>query len=274
MDSNTQNAPRWTLDSVYRSFDCAEYKRDCELLKRRIADFEALLAALPQDLTAEYLVKSIEAWEAAGDYAENLASYAEAVYTTDTQNQRARAEINNIEAAKLPLGKDTVIFRGALAARRERVAELARTDGGLQPYAFFLHEAIEKSSYQMSGELEDLANDLCRSGGGAWARLHDALSSTAGAVFDGGERKTVTELRALANNGDRDLRRRAYLAELEAWKAVEIPMAAALNGVKGHAITVDKRRGWKSQIQKSVFQSRISEKTLSALISAVESSLP
>ena len=51
-------------------------------------------------------------------------------------------------------------------------------------------------------------------------------------------------------------------------------MAAALGGVKGHALTVDKRRGWKSQIQKSVFQSRINKKTLFSLISAVESSLP
>jgi pepF/M3 family oligoendopeptidase len=276
MDLNTQNAPRWRLDSVYQSFDCAEYKRDCELLKERIAEFESLLAAVPLDIGAEQLVELIGAWEAAGDYAGNLASYAEAVYTTDTQNQRARAEINNIEAIKLPLGKDTVIFRCALAARRERVMELARSDSRVQPYAFFLSEAIEKSAYQMSGELEDLANDLCRSGGYAWARLHDTLSSTAGAVLDagGGERKTVTELRSLANNGDRDLRRRAYLAELEAWKAVEIPMAAALNGVKGHALTVDKRRGWKTQVQKSVFQSRISEKTLYSLISAVESSLP
>ncbi|MDR2097220.1 MAG: M3 family oligoendopeptidase, partial [Spirochaetaceae bacterium] len=269
------NAPGWKLDSVYASFDCAEYKRDCELLKERIADFEALLAALPQDVTAEHLVELIKGWEAAGDYAQNLASYAEAVYTTDTRNRRAQAEINNIEAIKLPLGKDTVIFRGALATRRERVLALARTDSRVKPYAFFLSEAIEKASYQMKSELEDLANDLCRSGGGAWARLHDALSSTAGAVMDrGGGWKTVTELRTLANSGDRDLRRSAYFAELEAWKAVEIPMAAALNGVKGHAITVDKRRGWKTQLQKSAFQSRISEKTLSSLISAIETALP
>jgi pepF/M3 family oligoendopeptidase len=270
------NAPRWNLDSIYTSFDCVEYRRDCGLLKERIADFETLLSTVPQDLAAEYLLKLINAWEAAGNYAQNLSAYAEAVYTTDTQNERARAEINNIEMIKLPLGKNTVIFRSVLAARREHVLCLARTDSRIEPYAFFLSESIEKSACQMNSEMEDLANDLCRSAGDAWARLHDALSSTAVAVWDAdsGERKTVTELRAFANNSDRILRRRAYFAELEAWKALEIPMSAAINGVKGFAITVDKRRGWKTQLQKSIFQSRISEKTLNSLISAIESSIP
>jgi pepF/M3 family oligoendopeptidase len=51
-------------------------------------------------------------------------------------------------------------------------------------------------------------------------------------------------------------------------------MAAALNGVKGWSITLDKRRGWKNPIAKAAFQARISEKALSALISAMESALP
>ncbi|MDR2796594.1 MAG: M3 family oligoendopeptidase, partial [Spirochaetaceae bacterium] len=222
------------------------------------------------------LLTLLEAWEAAGAYAENLLSYAEAIYTADTRNERARAEINRIETLKLPLGKAAVIFRGALASKKEQVLSLAGLDKRIEPYTFFLAETIAKAGFQMESELEDLANDLCRSGGDAWSRLHEALASTASAAWEtaGGGRKTVTELRSLANSGDRELRRRAYEAELEAWKAVEIPMAAALNGVKGFAITVDRRRGWKSQLQKSAFLSRISEKTLEALISAIENSLP
>jgi pepF/M3 family oligoendopeptidase len=39
-------------------------------------------------------------------------------------------------------------------------------------------------------------------------------------------------------------------------------------------LTVEKRRGWKSPLQKSAFQSRISEKTLNALIAVIEETLP
>jgi pepF/M3 family oligoendopeptidase len=134
----------------------------------------------------------------------------------------------------------------------------------------------------MAPDLEDLANDLSRSGGDAWSRLHEAVSSTAQALWDPvtGERKTVIALRELAHHADRQVRERAYKAELEAWKSVEIPLAAALNGVKGTAITLDTRRGWKTpageyaMLWKSSFQSRISEKTLGALIATLEDSLP
>jgi pepF/M3 family oligoendopeptidase len=277
MDLNT---PEWDLSSVYPSFDSEEYRRDCGLLKERIADFERLLDEMSGDqadaLTADGLLKLVNTMEAADDYAVNLGAYAEAVYTADTRNERAGAEICRIDALKLPFGKDIVIFRNLVAANRERFLQSAAGSPQLRPYTFFLSEAAAKAAFQMDSALEDLANDLCRSGGDAWARLHEALASTATAVWDEktGERKTATELRSLAHNADRDTRRRAYAAEIEAWKQVEIPMAAALNGVKGHALTVDTRRGWKSPLQKSAMQSRISEATLQSLISVIEDALP
>ncbi|MDR0382609.1 MAG: M3 family oligoendopeptidase [Spirochaetaceae bacterium] len=277
MDLNT---PEWDLSSVYPSFDSEEYRRDCGLLKERIAGLESPLDGLSGaeagGIKAETLLNLISAFDAANDYAGNLSAYAEAVYTADTRNERARAEICRLDALRLPLGKNRARFRNILAANKEQVMRLATGNSGLAPYAFFLSESITKAAFQMETALEDLANDLCRSGGDAWSRLHEALASTASAVWDAetGGRKTATELRALARNEDRETRRRAYAAEIEAWKTVEVPMAAALNGVKGHALTVDKRRGWKSPQQKSALQSRISEKTLSSLISAIESSLP
>ncbi|MDR2343292.1 MAG: M3 family oligoendopeptidase [Spirochaetaceae bacterium] len=273
MDSN---APRWNLSSIYDSFDSKEYGRDCRLLEERIEDLQARIGELTGNFTADTLLSLIKAWEEAGEYAENLGAYAEAIYTADTRDERARAEINRIETLKLPLGKAAVLFRRTLESKKEQVMSLTDADSRIEPYSFFLSEAITRAAFQMDSELEDLANDLCRSGGDAWARLHGTLASTASTLWDAGsgERKTVTELRSLANSSDRELRRRAYEAELEAWKAVEIPMAAALNGVKGFAITVDRRRGWKNPLGKSAFQSRINEKTLAALISAIENSLP
>jgi pepF/M3 family oligoendopeptidase len=279
------NVPRWNLNSIYISFHCAEYKRDRGLLTELAAGLESAIenfsahidaVASTESSEAELTIKLLDAWQTAGDYAENLLAYAESIYTTDTRQPEARAEINALEKLKLPLGKAAVMFRSALAANKERVMRLAESGSRIAPYLFFLTEAIKKSAFQMESGLEDLANDLARSGGDAWTRLHETLVSTAAAIWDveSGERKTVTELRAMANSSDRNLRRRAYDAELEVLKTVEIPMAAALNGVKGFAITVDKRRGWKSALQKSAFQSRISKKTLDILISSLEDALP
>jgi pepF/M3 family oligoendopeptidase len=275
------SAPRWKLTAIYPSFDSLEYTRDMSLLRERIYRLLALLERPLQANTPDILA-AIRAFEESGDLAENLEAYASAVYTADTRDARALAEINAIEAATLPLGKAAVIFRQRLAERKDALLQLAETDPALEAYRFFLAESIEKAAYQMPPELEDLANDLSRSGGDAWSRLHEAVSSTAQTLWDPatGERKTVTALRDFAHNPDRQIRERAYKAELEAWKSVEIPLGAALNGVKGTAITLDTRRGWKTSdgnydmLGKSSFQSRISGKTLHALIAVLEDALP
>ena len=279
--SNTTKAPRWSLTSVYPSFDSAEYKRDIQLFKERIDTFSAEMEKPLPDSAKEFLAL-IELFESAGDIAENLSSYSNAIYTADTKDARALSEINALETAFLPLGKAAVIFRKKLAEQKDEILKLAKSDPSLTPYLFYLSEAIEKASFQMSSEMEDLANDLSRSGADAWSRLHDVMTATAQGLWDSatGERKTVVELRELARSPDRNIRERAYKAELSAWADVEIPVAAALNGVKGTTITLDQRRGWKNRdgsydvLRKSCFQSRISEKTLHALIEALEASLP
>ena len=85
----------------------------------------------------------------------------------------------------------------------------------------------------MRPELEELAADLSRSGGDAWERLHQSVSSTLLVPWDGKTKKTVVGLRALAFDPNRETRRRAYETELAAWKSMETPFAFALNGVKG-----------------------------------------
>jgi pepF/M3 family oligoendopeptidase len=230
------------------------------------------------------LLKLIGVYAEAVNLTENLEAYAEAVYTTNTRDSQALGAINTIEEAALPLKKAAVLFGNRLAENREQVLGLIKEDPDLAPSGFFLTEALEEAAFRMPAELEDLANDLSRSGGDAWTRLQEAISSGASAVWDPatGERKTVIALRDLAHNPDRGIRERAYRAELAAWQGVEIPLAASLNGVKGTALTLDKRRGWIRAesgdplriLRKSAFQSRISEKTLGALIAVLENSLP
>jgi pepF/M3 family oligoendopeptidase len=290
---NRIGAPRWNLDSVYPSFDSPEYKKDLALLKEKISAFLALLEkALPSggEELAPAIKALIGAWEEAGDIAENLSAYAEAVYTTDTRSGRALAEINAIDEVSLPLGKAAVLFGKRLAENRESILALTEKDPDLAAYRFFITESLEKAKFRMSPQEEDLARDLLRSGGDAWSRLHEAISSTIGAALpneDGtpGEWKTVVALRDLARSPDRGLRERAYRAELSAWKGAEIPLAAALNGVKGQAIVLDSRRGWAGgnesrlpveamALRKSGFQSRLEPETLDTLIGTLESALP
>jgi pepF/M3 family oligoendopeptidase len=282
-----EKLPRWNLSSIYPSFDAEKYQNDKNLLKLRINDFQKKLKSFESAsqnkktsntkvLDEKSLLSLIHSFENAADLAENLSAYTEVIWTTDTRNKRALDEISDINAIKLPLGKCVVLFRALLARHKSIVKALVKKNTLIQPYSFFLEESIDKAKHQMPADMEDLAGDLSRSGADSWAHLHTALVSTTEALWDeaSGERKTVIELRDMARDPDRTVRRRAYNAELAAWKSVATPMAASLNGVKGQAITLDARRGWESVFEKSAAQSRISEKTLFALISALEKSLP
>ncbi|MCK4516177.1 MAG: M3 family oligoendopeptidase, partial [Spirochaetaceae bacterium] len=88
------------------------------------------------------------------------------------------------------------------------------------------------------------------------------------------ETKTVVELRSLAMHKDRAVRQEAYEKELDAWKSMEIPLAAALNGVKGFAVILDERRHYESSLDHAAFLSRVSPRTLDALIGVMEKNLP
>ena len=272
-----ESLPRWDLSPIFPGFQSKEYAAAKAEFSRLCAEYEAHCAVSPvQGAFRSWLVEAVRLGEAAGSLGETLGAYAYASYSVDTRDKTAMAELNAVEELSLALKRAEVAFKNALAAGRDEALRLAQSDPELSRYRFYIEDELFWQSRQMSPELEDLASDLSRSGGDAWGRLQETVSSTTGAIWDeaSGERKTVVQLRALAFDPDRAVRRKAYEKELACWKGVETPMAAALNGVKGFTVSLNKRRGWESALDKSIAQSRISRATLDALLAAMEEALP
>ena len=278
--------PRWDLSAIYPSLSSPEFAA----AKARIAALTVeLLAHLPKapapigaakaEGLGDWLAKALELENASGSLYENLSAYTYAAFSTETDSAAALAQLNAVEELGLPLRRAEVLFRNALATRRADVEALLGgpfSDGRIAPFAFHIREELFWQSRQMSPELEDLAADLTRSGGDAWARLQESATSAARTVWDAGngERKTLVELRSLAFDADRAVREKAYRLELGICDSLKIPVSAALNGVKGFSVTLDARRGWGGALDKSVEQARITRGTLDSLIGAMEESLP
>jgi pepF/M3 family oligoendopeptidase len=275
---SSASLPRWDLDPVFPGFGSPEYKAAKERLAKLATEAESTLAVAPSpgEDTGAWTVAALAIEDEVAVLYSTLGSYCYARYSTATRDEVALGELNAIEALGLSVKRLSVLFRNALAARRDKVLALSKTDAGIKPFAFHIEEELAWQAHQMAPELEDLAADLLRSGGDAWGRLQEAVSSNTSMVWDEktGERKTLVALRALAFDPDRAVRQKAWKLEIEAWKGVEIPMAAALNGVKGSTISLEARRGWNEALDKSIVQARITPKTLEALTSAMEESLP
>ncbi len=276
--AGSEKPPRWDLAPVYADCKAPNYLA-AKLRVAELAEGMVRLCASPAGKIGDWLSAALAIEDEAVSLQLTLSSYAYARYSTATRDEASMAELNSIEELALPLKRSAVLFRNALAARREEVLAAARgkdADPRVSPFAFHLEEELFLQSKQMSPELEDLAADLLRSGGDAWGRLQEAVTSNTSVLWEPrtGERKTIVELRNLAYDADRSIREKAWRLELDAWKGVEIPVAAALNGVKGFASTLNKRRSWESAIDRTIEQSRITRKTLDALIGAMEDSLP
>jgi pepF/M3 family oligoendopeptidase len=129
----------------------------------------------------------------------------------------------------------------------------------------------------MSDPEESLAAELELSGSNAWSKLQGTVCSQVTVDFelDGKTQKMpITALQNLNHHPDSEVRRRAYEAELAAWETVREPLAAALNGVKGSANTLEKRRGRADALHASLDTSRIDRETLNTLMAAMQESFP
>ncbi len=272
--------PVWSLEEVFPGFESEEYKRAKDEVKAELETMRSQLSeSAPPEKEADFsdwLLALLGRLDHLEMLADTLSAYAYARFSTDTKSPEVLAELNRVEALLVPAATVQVLFRNLLARHGARVRKAIRDDARLKEYAFVLEEALLFQKHQMATELEDLAADLSRSGADAWSRLQESILANASALWNeaSGARKTMVELRNLAYDPDRAVREKAYRLELGIWKTYEIPVAAALNGVKGTVSTLNRRRGWGTALDTSLAQARISKATLDALVGVMEESLP
>ncbi|MDC7239431.1 MAG: M3 family metallopeptidase, partial [Spirochaetales bacterium] len=274
IESSAETLPLWDL-SLYPGFDSPEYNSDLNRMKEIL---EILSGNLEDDgywsgSFNDALASLIPLLNEAHDLYETLESFSYCAYSTNTSDSAALKALNSLEEDALPFTSLLVRLKNRLAASGTGPEDW-KEDSVLKDFIYYLRESLEEQKFQMSPESEDLAYDLARSGSSAWSRLHSQISSSLKASWDGDTTKTATELRSLGSHKEREVRRKAWQKELECWKSAEIPMAAALNGVKGFTHTLNSRRGYESTLERSVRQAGMSMETLEAMISAMKESLP
>ena len=193
-----------------------------------------------------------------------LDAYANALLSTDTENTEYIKAVGDVENAAVMYQQAEDVFLRSVAKRKDEFNSPV-----LKPWRKYLEDILVEESHLMSPEEESLAAELSRSGSSAWERLMATVTSTI--AKDG---KTLTELRLLASDGDRTVRKSAYENEIALLKEHKVAIAGALNGVKGTVLSLEKRRGWKDPVDRALFSSAIDHQILDSLIAALEPSLP
>ena len=266
------NAPVWDLSSVYSDVGGEDYVKALKDLEKGFDAVKKLLASPEKDEKfPEWLKKTVDTQNKTDALYHSLLSYANAAYTTDTTNTKYLNAVSFLQEKGLIAKELHRTFRSILTLHAQELDTFYTTYPQERKYRFIFDEEITAQKHHMSDEQESVANDLQRFGADAWSRLQEQIISNAADAQTG---KTFNELRNEAYSAERSVRKTAYEKELFLLKQSEIPLAASLNNLKGATVSLNKRRGWKGALERSLFECRMKSKTLDALIGAMEDALP
>ncbi len=84
----------------------------------------------------------------------------------------------------------------------------------------------------------------------------------------------MSAVRNLAYDAKRSTRKAGYEAELETWEKWQVPLAAAMNGIKGEVNTLNQERNWASALDRSLFQNNMDRESFEAMMTAARESFP
>lgn len=256
---------RWDLSSMFPGLDSPEYAAAILSLERRL---DALESALESGAGLE---RGLDDYNDASREATILGTYTHCQVTADTNDSLAQSrtsEMDPIYARLGKLGKRLAAYVGA----SDLGAELDSSPV-VRAHEYSLLKMQVTAERLMSPEEESLASDMALTGSSAWTKLYRNVTSRLEAQVDG-ESLPISAVRAFAYDPDRNKRRSAYEAELGAWKGVEIPLAAAMNSIKGETNLLVEKRGWGTALDTALFAANIDSPTLDAMMTAAHESFP
>lgn len=261
----------WDLTVFYKDFDDPEFKDDLARLPKEIDAFTAAIAAPAED-EVEKLVSLVHQEEALSNLFERLSLMIELTLSVDANNKAANAAMAPLMRAVMGSSLASNAFSRYLASL-ENLDAIIDADDELKARAFALREAAEDAKHQLPEALEKPVLKMQLSGGEAFSQLRDKLDATLLVDYDG-KQIPLSAVRALAYDGDADTRRRAYEAELASYKNIELPMSFCLNNLKAEGETMAALKGYKGVLDMALAHSRMDEKTLEAMWTAIREALP
>ena len=282
--------PKWDLSNVYPGLESQQFVGAASDLRSQV---ETLDIFLDEHKIGRTTLKSSSGFDASqvttavNGYLNRmnavlrlhstLNAYVASFVTTDSFNTTAKRLESELEILAVKIQKQGIRFEGWIGQIADRLPQVLAQGDPAKAHAFFLKETVEQSRYLMNEAEESLAAELELSGGNAWSKLQGTVCSQLAVNFElgGGVRKMpVTELQNLKYHHEEQIRRRAYEAELLAWESVREPLAAALNGIKGTAVTLNKRRGRVDALHTALDQARIDRETLQTMLNAMQEAFP
>jgi len=268
----------WSLNDLYSSFEGEDFRKDTEALDNILKEYSKWVEkTINTNEDVQFrLEEFINYKKRISELASKLYLYSELSYSVDTRNETALkySEILQIKLSSIAKA-DTKINRWIGTIRN--IDAVIESSEILMEHQFYINEIIEKSAYLLSSKEEAVISKMRNTGSNAWSKLKDMLTSNlkVDIELDGQHKQLpLSVIRNMAYESSREVRKKAYEAELASYQKIDDSLAACLNGIKGEVITVAEMRGFKSPLHETLFNSRMDEQTLNSMLDAMRESLP
>lgn len=262
----------WSLKEIYNGFDDPKYEADFKKLEAAMKKEKELVAQEGTKDLKDLVEELIVANEQVAELVFNLDTYISLIQSVDTENGEAMAQQGRLMKIWSE-GSATQAAAQKIYAKIPDVDAMAKESDLIREYTFMLKEAKKEAEHLLSDEVEEMIAAMDITGGSAWGKLFSYLTSTVKVDYQGKE-ITLSEARNLAYSPDAKVRKEAYEAEIASYEKIQDSIAFSLNNIKNQFTMICKKRGYASPIDMTLEQSRMSRKTLDAMMTAIEEYLP
>ena len=266
----------WDLSVMYKSFEDEKFQNDLKTISTRIEEFDEFIKnGLTGDKT-EVIEQYLNFSNSFYNLVYTVYSFAELTFTTDTSSSEAMNYTTQLDMLLSKTVESEVKFQKWLS-KLDNLNQLLNSSELIMEHSFYLKELVSKSRYLLTDAEEVLYAKLRQTGSSAFDTLQGKVTSTLMIeITENGKKelKPLSYVRSLYHNKDMDLRKRAYLAELDSYKKIEEISAMALNSIKGEAITMAKKRGYDSVLDMTLQSSRMDRLTLDTMLEAMREVMP
>jgi len=272
------------MNVIYPGLNSAEFEQDFAQVVRDISELAQLFDAhsiskQPSQPLDETTIATFETvmgrYNSVLESTHTFSAYLTCLVSTNSQDTLAQARKSELQQSLVTLsqlGTRLTAWIGSLD-----VEALISRSTLAREHAFMLRKTKIRATHLMTPPEEVLASELSVTSSTAWSKLHGDLTSQVLVPMELHEQKQelpMSMIRNMADDPNREVRYRAYEAELGGWQRAALPLAAALNSIKGEVNVLTRKRGWESPLDASLFNNNIDRQTLDAMLIAARAAFP
>ncbi|WP_294581882.1 M3 family oligoendopeptidase [uncultured Thomasclavelia sp.] len=254
----------WNLDKLYLSFKDEKFINDfknLEIIQKQISQYRN-----SKDIQAleNYIKDSIKM----NELIEKLSCYISLTLSVDTTNELALKFSDQLDNLLAGFVEEDVLNKQWIAS-----FDLNNIDSQvIKDHLYILTEIQNQQKHTLDKNSESIIAHMQNTGSSAFAKLKDQVVSSIEVEIDN-KKYPLTEVLNMAYDKDKNVRKKAYLAEIAAYQDYEQTIAACLNGIKGEVLYTTKLRGYKDELQRTLINSRMSKETLDVLLATMKENL-